>query len=280
MERAYFLHDGKQQYGPYTLAELKANPPANVRSVWYEGLSDWTAVSNVEELRDVFSAPPPPQPTSPPQPPPPGQVPPAAAPAAPTATPVGSFDGNEAKKLAAEIDHYYNRMVSTFIVFISIVVGVGLLCAMMLSADSEEAAAGTGVMGIIAALVFLVLHIINLCKLHYRNWMVVIRMTGFRDHNAEQAVGFLFIPLFNLYWAFQSYQLLSQLIHRVMADPRYAAGRAPNTGTATAYCILNICAIIPYLGSCIGIVNIFLWFTVHNENRRATTFILRTQAAS
>jgi len=276
MERAYYLHDGKQQYGPYTLTELKAAPPAGVKSVWYEGLSDWTAIENVEELRGVFgpaAAPP----TSPP-PPMPALTPSAPAPYAPPSPVVQPLSGKEALQLAAEIDHHYRKFIAFFIWFICIVVGTGILAALMVSVDSEESAIGVAVIGVIGALVFLVLYIVHFCKLHYRNWTVAIRMTGFRDHDAGQAVGFLFIPLFNLYWAFPSYQTLSQLLNRVMADPRYAAGRPTNTGTATAFCILNICSIIPYLGTCIGIVNIFLWFTVHNDNRRVTTYILRTPA--
>ncbi|HMC96511.1 MAG TPA: GYF domain-containing protein [Flavobacteriales bacterium] len=277
MERAYYLHDGKQQYGPYTLAELKANPPKGVRSVWYEGLSDWTALGNVEELKGVFDAPPAPPAASP------GVTPPLAAAGAPPSIPPPtsdlSFSRAEATQLAAEIDNHYSRMMSSFIPFICILVGGGLLVAMMVSADSEEGAIGVAILGVIAALLFMVLSIVHFCKLHYRNWEVAIRHTAFRDHTPGEAVGYLFIPFFNLYWAFRSYQSLAQLLQQVMADPRYAAGRAPNAGTATAFCILNICSIIPYLGSCIAIVNIFLWFTVHNENRRATTFILRTVVA-
>lgn len=281
MERAYYLHDGKQQFGPYTLAELKANPPKYIKSVWYEGLSDWTAVENVEELKGVFDAPPPVAAAMPAAPPrPPSDTPSTPAALASSQPTPGSFSGPEAIQLAAEIDHHYSRMMAYFLWFICIVVGAGLIAVLAASADNEEAAAGIAVMGVLGAIIFLVLHIVHLCKVHYRNWMVAIRMTGFRDHDAGQAVGFLFIPLFNLYWAFQSYQVLAQLLQRVMADPRYAAGRPPNTGLATTYCVLNICAIIPYLGSCIGLVNIFIWFSVHNENRKATTFILRTQAAN
>lgn len=279
MERAYYLHDGKQQYGPYTLAELRANPPKNIKSVWYEGLSDWTAVGNVEELKGVFDPPPVTVATPAAQPPaPPSDVPPPStgAPFAPAQPTPGSFSSTEAIKLAAEIDHHYSRMMAYFLWFICIIVGAGLIAVLAAAADNEEAAAGIGVIGALGAIIFLVLHIVHLCKVHYRNWTVAIRMTGFRDHDAGQAVGFLFIPLFNLYWAFQSYQLLAQLLQRVMADPRYAAGRPPNTGLATTYCVLNICAIIPYLGSCIGLVNIFIWFTMHNENRKATTYILRS----
>lgn len=274
MERAYYLHDGKQQYGPYTLAELMANPPAGVNSVWYEGLSDWIPIDRVPELKDLFNRTPQPA-AAPPSPPPPPASTVAPQPAAAMMPSIRSFSSAEARQLADEIDLHYNRLMTFFIIMLCTLFGTIALAAIMAEADGEEAAAATAVIGGVASLTLIIFTIVHFCKLHWRNWHVAIRLTGFRDHDEGQAVGFLFIPLFSLYWTFPSYQTLSQLLNRLMAQPRYATGRPTNTGTTTAFCVLNICSIIPYLGSCIALVNIFLWFTVHNDNRRVTTFILR-----
>lgn len=273
MERAYYLHDGIQQYGPYTLAELKANPPAGVKSVWYEGLSDWIPIASVPELAGVFDRPT--QAATPPaaSPPPldPGTPPMGTVPLAV----VQPFAPAEARQLADEIDHHYGRMMTFFIILMCTAVGTAVLAAITAATYSEESAIAVVVFGAIAVIALCVFTIIHFCKLHWRNWHVAIRLTGFREHDEGRAVGFLFIPFFNLYWVFPSYQTLSQLLNRLMAQPRYATGRPTNTGMATAYCILNICSIIPYLGSCIGLVNIFFWFSVMSDNRRAATFILR-----
>lgn len=275
MERAYYLHDGKQQYGPYTLAELKANPPVGVKSVWYEGLSDWIPIASVPELAGVFDRPS--QPGAPPPPAVPPPVPPGTQDiGAATMAVIQPFAPAEARRLADEIDLHYGRLMTFFIILMCTVVATVAFAAIIAETSDEEAAIMVAVVGIAAILALMIFTIVHFCKLHWRCWHVAIRLTGFRDHDEGRAVGFLFIPFFNLYWVFPSYQTLSQLLNRLMAQPRYAMGRPTNTGLATAYCILNICSIIPYLGSCIGLVNIFFWFTVMNDNKRVTTFILRT----
>ena len=118
-----------------------------------------------------------------------------------------------------------------------------------------------------------------ICKLHYRHWMVVCQRTGFKEHSPEQAVGFIFIPLFTLYWTFPSYQKLAELINHIIDSERFM-GRGPrvNTGTATAMCVLKLVSAVPYLGVLAWIVNIFVWFSVHAQNRTAVAWILRSGA--
>lgn len=57
--KAYYLHDGKEQKGPYSIKELQAIAN-NDDYVWKEGLTEWMLISEVPELKKVFYKPQPP----------------------------------------------------------------------------------------------------------------------------------------------------------------------------------------------------------------------------
>ncbi len=57
--REYYLHKGKKQEGPYTLDDLKNKNVTRQTSIWYEGLPEWTAAGNIEELSALFKVLPP-----------------------------------------------------------------------------------------------------------------------------------------------------------------------------------------------------------------------------
>ncbi len=53
----YFIHDGQSELGPFTLDELKAQRISPATHIWYEGLSGWTTIENVPELKQqLFSS--------------------------------------------------------------------------------------------------------------------------------------------------------------------------------------------------------------------------------
>jgi len=58
--KKYFLHDGKEQQGPYDLNELKEKKISKETQIWYEGLESWTKADNIDELKDIFKDVPPP----------------------------------------------------------------------------------------------------------------------------------------------------------------------------------------------------------------------------
>lgn len=57
--REYFLHDGNEQEGPFSIDELQNKNITRQTSIWYEGLSEWTAAGNIEELSLIFKVLPP-----------------------------------------------------------------------------------------------------------------------------------------------------------------------------------------------------------------------------
>lgn len=90
----YYYSDGSQQFGPFTLEELKHKGLTKETLVWYEGLTEWQIAGNVQELTDLFptqAAPAPPPISAPPPPPtpapPPEPIPPSPPPAQPQYAP-------------------------------------------------------------------------------------------------------------------------------------------------------------------------------------------------
>lgn len=57
--REYFLHQGNEQEGPFTIDELKNKNITKQTSIWYDGLPEWTVAGNIEELSLLFKVLPP-----------------------------------------------------------------------------------------------------------------------------------------------------------------------------------------------------------------------------
>jgi hypothetical protein len=59
----YYLHDGHIQTGPFSVEELKKQLVKPSTLVWYEGIGEWTKAGELEELKGLFKAGPPPIPS-------------------------------------------------------------------------------------------------------------------------------------------------------------------------------------------------------------------------
>ncbi len=56
----YFIHDGKNQLGPFEKLELIEKLIKPETPIWHEGLTDWTTADKLPELSDLFVVKPPP----------------------------------------------------------------------------------------------------------------------------------------------------------------------------------------------------------------------------
>lgn len=57
----YYLHNGQDQYGPFTLDELRNQPLLKSDSlIWHEGMADWLKANQVDELKEYLKPIPPP----------------------------------------------------------------------------------------------------------------------------------------------------------------------------------------------------------------------------
>jgi hypothetical protein len=57
--KKYYLHNGLEQQGPFDKDELKVKGINKDTHIWQEGFADWTKAGNIDELKDLFVAPPP-----------------------------------------------------------------------------------------------------------------------------------------------------------------------------------------------------------------------------
>ena len=50
----YFLKDGKNELGPFTIEQLKCRSVKRDTPVWFAGLEEWTAAEQVYALKELF----------------------------------------------------------------------------------------------------------------------------------------------------------------------------------------------------------------------------------
>jgi hypothetical protein len=55
--KQYYIHDGNNQLGPYTLDQLKSMSLRNDTPVWFIGLGKWTTAEKVTELQSLLNSP-------------------------------------------------------------------------------------------------------------------------------------------------------------------------------------------------------------------------------
>lgn len=106
-----------------------------------------------------------------------------------------------------------------------------------------------GLAGIIASVVFY-------CLILHKCWSLI--PTDLAKTTPSKAVGFLFIPFFNLYWNFVAYYGLAQAIN-IETRRKKISDKKVNEGLCIAYCILICCTIIPYVGVLASIAAIVIW---------------------
>ncbi len=58
--KTYFINDGQQQKGPFTIEELKSQLVKPNDMVWSEGMENWQPASEMNDLKPLFSSVPPP----------------------------------------------------------------------------------------------------------------------------------------------------------------------------------------------------------------------------
>ena len=63
--KKYFLHNGSESSGPFTLEELKEKNITKTAPVWFDGLEHWKTAGEIPELTRLFVATPPPFKSSP-----------------------------------------------------------------------------------------------------------------------------------------------------------------------------------------------------------------------
>jgi len=79
----------------------------------------------------------------------------------------------------------------------------------------------------------------------YRSWGLI--QDGYARTTPGKAVGYCFIPFYNFYWIFEAIPGLVKDMNNFIARRNLPIQRM-DPGLATAYCILSLVSVIPYVG--------------------------------
>jgi hypothetical protein len=94
--------------------------------------------------------------------------------------------------------------------------------------------------------------LVMFCVLLYRCWGII--QDGYPRTTPGAAVGYLFVPIYNIYWQFVAVRGLAEDLNRY-AQKRGLHIREASVALATTYLVLNLCAIIPVVGLLILVPN-------------------------
>ena len=66
--KTYYIHNGTENSGPFTLEELRAKKITKTTLVWFEGMDEWKYAGDIDELKSILAVIPPPLKNIPPLP--------------------------------------------------------------------------------------------------------------------------------------------------------------------------------------------------------------------
>lgn len=133
------------------------------------------------------------------------------------------------------------------------------------SGDIDSAAVGAitggGLLVMLLGLVCLIACGIVVLILYYKMWAAI--QDGHARTTPGKAVGFMFIPLFNLYWMFQAIWGYSKDYNEYLRRYSIPAKPLPEGLFLTA-CILPLLGWIPFVGSLVSIANLIILIIIVN----------------
>jgi hypothetical protein len=119
--------------------------------------------------------------------------------------------------------------------------------------------------------------VVFLCLLVYKMWSAL--QDGTPRTSPGEAVAFLFVPVFNLYWIFQAYWAWTKEHNRFVAARGLLVPRV-SASLALAVCILTLCGAIPILGVFLALVNCVLLLVFFNNAIDGVNALAEVQEAA
>lgn len=278
----YYTDANGQQAGPVSSAEIQQlatnGTVTGQTMVWSEGMENWAPASQVEGL--TLAAIPQPSVTAQPAAPVAQTTSPAANPYATPQTQVTAMASGDDYPVPPV------KKASFGLYAVSCIVGTLLFIAGMVSNAVTAPTAGevfyneraiqqssdTPVILISLGLAAFVVSGILRLIYTYRAWVVLQPATMVTTPG--KAVGFLFIPLFNIYWVFIAYWKWSQEWNRITAlyGNTHHAPRA-SEGMFLTSIILGLCCNLPLLGLLICIPALIIDLIVFNQMCKGVNFM-------
>lgn len=140
--------------------------------------------------------------------------------------------------------------------------------------SASGAIAGVGALVMILAAVCLLASSIVVLVLYYKMWAAI--QDGYARTSPGKAVGFMFIPLFNLYWMFQAIWGYSKDYNEYLRRYSIPAKPLPEALFLTA-CILPLVGWLPFVGALIGIANLIIFIIIVNSICDSINALAHTQ---
>jgi hypothetical protein len=108
----------------------------------------------------------------------------------------------------------------------------------------------------------------------YRNWQLI--QDGYARTTPGRAVGFQFIPFYNLYWIFEAYPGLIRDTNAYIQ--RHALPiKLQDAGLATAFCVLTLLCMVPYLNYAAAIALIVIQIILTKNMRDSAVALIQTR---
>lgn len=242
MSEWYYSHDG-QQKGPVPVSELarlassgEFDPEKDL--VWREGMPDWQPAASVSELS--FGKPAPETATAEPAAPSAGGFNPYSAPTTYEATAPHSAVGDLPPVKRANFAICATLLIIGVLGFVASY--IPMILEIMKDPENPNFSQDTTmVMGggfLVSFALMMAGQIFSLVYL-YRAWFLLQPHTSFATPG--KAVGFLFIPFYNLYWVFVAYWRWSQEWNRIIvSSPKHSQAPRMTEGLFLTYPILSI----------------------------------------
>jgi len=146
-----------------------------------------------------------------------------------------------------------------------LIIGIVILFAAGVTAEDMQEAnwglIGGGVIFILLAMAVGIYGTVVGCMLLYKAWKAI--QDGQPRTTPGKAVGFLFIPFFNLYWIFMAYWGFAQDFNKYVNAKSLAVPKL-SEGLFLTYPILILCSAVPYLGYLAGLAEFAIAIMVYN----------------
>jgi hypothetical protein len=273
----FYVLMGGQRKGPFTIEQLAAEGLERDTLVWHTGQADWVRADQVPALGELMLTIPPPVPR------PPGPVPPPAAPPSPVVVPAPPGPADDLAFPASWIRYRpatFKVLYGWFVMLTCLTLVLALTPAVLLilagsqryrrlerfvnqwgqwqehwvddfaARSLADTLTGFGVVSVLAGSLTLIAALVLFYVLLYKAWNQI--QDGHARTSASKAVGFLFIPFFNLYWLFIAVYGLAWDLHNYVVRRRLY-GRHDllpypvSPGLGLACCILMVCNLVPVL---------------------------------
>lgn len=273
MKQYYYL-DQNQQVGPFPLEELKGKVNAKTL-IWAEGMPDWLEANAVPEMQQVLAVTPPPLPGS------------ASSHQQSFHTDPFEFEGKQEEEtlhhspptISAEKIRkrwtWYNICMWGSFALIPFIIAFAVMGEERVIDDEL----GFGLAGFLGFVAFcgLIATLPFGLSIIYKAWE---QIEDGKDTRTEpgKAVGYLFIPYYNLYWIFIAYKGLAEDMNKYILEKGYSGEKVVNEGLVLTACIFNVCMVIPYINMLLLIPNFILHYVMLNNLKNGTIYLIDHKA--